>query len=940
MSSNVSMANKAELDQLVRKEYASVIVGGRERNSEVFVGKARLEPVENKKTGKTVMVRRAGTTMSQPLGWMTHPIMDYLSPDWRLSKVTYDRKDESPQSYCETTIARHTLSWCRGEGTVFADLNNEDGTKMTQKEMYDILGVVENFRSPAKWGKRVSRILSVQYKPAQYGIFAPNSFKVVESRILNEKAWDGAIVMSRADFNRLLMKFQFKEGTPQAVIDASVKEMVKYNRFSLTLITDGQQFKGHLLVLDYLPDTGEYTLYTHEGAGKREFAFTNLDFFGVQAVKGHAHMDLDRQSLINLYDFFGVENLVKWLEAERDEVIEAIKTNKVVGLLDRTGAVEKKKDLDKLGSWLLASYATAGGNVMWFKSMVRQAGRTYLEKLGHGRLDGMRLPIPGGRMYIYTDSVFVDVVKVAYEHVGADAETVQEHLNAAIKQFELNSGTIRVLEEYSAIIVPSVDWDEISEISGGADHDDGYWLFGFEDTDGVKKVLFWRSPNARGEYLVAVEDGQWFKSYPKMDSAKLPPRIDTLPNEWLDLPREDSITNFDSYNPYRLIKEIERSVETMGHLGMFVLATSYEAWLNESTRASYRQEVVVDGTQKDGLDTSLALENIKSIIIKRVLHEKAPVSPIIYGRIAWCFGGLSWDELLESNPNINVTNDSWLDHLMEAVAAQIEIFNAQLDTLSREAFPPVELFVAGQSFVKQGAELSASYAKICEENNQDGTPDWDAIRQGTERKLAGFGEDAGNALLGAAAHIYAMSAERDNAASDSLLWLMGGKDSKNGGRLSGVGNMFIEMLQNIGLLSRYSVVENDEVYSHIEVDEFVTTTKPVAITITGGWYSLLKAQANGQAINFSKVTDATKAKLNQRLQEIAPKMAGIDIELRLGNVNNKPALLAYSVRTGAEIGVAHTHQIPQEMFENKKLNIKFIYCTAHAKQSNLVCVCA
>lgn len=942
-NNEVAMPKKPFLAELVRSEFASIIVGGRERNSYVTVGEAKLEKVRDEK-GRVFETKTPGTTKIQPLGWMSHPLMDYISPEWRLSKVTYDLINKGPGNYAISTISDHTLAWSRGEGTVFADINNEDGTKMTQAQMYEILGVVENFSNPARWAKRVSRALSVQYKPGQWGIFAPRTFTVVESELLDEKAWDGSNAISRKDFNKLITRLMYKLGTPQAILDAAVKELLKYNRFSLTLMTsDGQQFKGHLVVLDYLPETDGITIYTHKGAGKKEFGITKFEFFGVQAVKAHDHMDLDRQSLINLHHFFGNENLIKWLNDERKLIIEAIRNNDVAELLDRTGKTDKVSNLEKLENWLLASYATAGGNIMWFRSMVRQAGKTYKDKIKHTRSGGMRMPIPGGRAYVFTDSVFIDVVRVACEHVGMKQADTNALVDYATSEFSLKSGTVRVVEEYSAIIIPTSDWNDVSAISGGADQDDGYWLFGFTDTDGTQKVLFWRSPNARGEYLLATEDGNFFHSYPQMDSSKLPPRIDTLPNKWLELPKEEANKQFKQYTPYRLRKEIERSIKTMGHLGKFVNATSYEAWLNESTLTSYRQEVVVDGTQKDGQDTTPALDNAKSVISKRVLIDKAPVSPIVYDRIKWCLNGIAWEELLELY-DINVTTDSWLDHLMEAVVAQLDIFDAELEELAKEAFPPVELFVAGQKYAKEGADLVRFYSnEVTKQGKLAQTGErfnMDSVREETEKYLfTKYEGNSGDVLLGAAAQIYANSAERDSEAKDSLLWLMGPKDLINGGRKAGIGNTFIAMLQSIGVLNEYHVVASEDGYGEIEQKQFTTTSKPIAITVTSAWYGVMLAKQGKESSGY--VSDALKAQYVNELETIAPKMVGLDIELRVENINGTDKLLAYSTRSNRKIGFANVHHIPTEQLVNRKLNIKFnFFSRINATGANLILVAA
>ncbi|MCP4357746.1 MAG: hypothetical protein GY796_07000, partial [Chloroflexi bacterium] len=201
--------------------------------------------------------------------------------------------------------------------------------------------------------------------------------------------------------------------------------------------------------------------------------------------------------------------------------------------------IDKYTTLEDMQSWPLREYLASGGHPMWFRSHVKGLMNQHLKRLNHSTLEKMRLPIPGGRHYVMSETV---------------------GKRTGVKGLDVPRGYIHIDDKRGTAWVNDEDWLALPDspknvgiagILGGADHDDALWLHPFTDHDGEQKVLAWHSPNQVGEYVVlkpidnshnlswSMPDGGAV-SYPQADSRELPPRVDFTETAYLGLVDPDS----------------------------------------------------------------------------------------------------------------------------------------------------------------------------------------------------------------------------------------------------------------------------------------------------------------------------------------------------------------------------------------------------------------
>ncbi|MBK7180346.1 MAG: hypothetical protein IPH82_24700 [Chloroflexi bacterium] len=463
--------------------------------------------------------------------------------------------------------------------------------------------------------KRLSRIM----RPFRYwGFFADSDITIDYNPHLDGRLWDGSGQVSRGFIQRLADTLPLDERHRQ--------ELLSSGRFEVTTLHSGGQDKGHVLVVDDL--AVDFMFPT--GSAKQELRLANPSgdsgqasrtFIGLHPVHSDDQMCLDIQSLINLYPFFQPEQLLVWAEMESALFLDGIRSGRLERLLNRLpdmaslpddakDLADDAKDLaddaladakaladadpDALGDgrdgWHVGEYIASGGRLMWFAGMVKAVARQHLNRLG-SRASKLRLPVPGGRYYLFP---------------------------AAVGRRQVPSGHVELDPASATAWVNDADWLEtIVDVLGGCDGDDAVWVFPFSDLgDGrLAKLLLWRSPNQVGEYVLlrptaASQPIAWETVaaplvFPALNSRRLPPRIDTVAHQYGTLTAvgsgRDSGT---AYTVAAMDAAIHQAAANQGVLGShcnaLMVCKAVYGRLPDSLPATL--EAVIDGSVKSGLD--------------------------------------------------------------------------------------------------------------------------------------------------------------------------------------------------------------------------------------------------------------------------------------------------------------------------------------------------
>lgn len=755
--------------------------------------------------------------MFQKLGYQEYPMLDMAFDEWRITAIKYG--SEAASNYIKGTLTSHSYAYVKDEGAIFIDamLN---GKKVTEREYEELMGFTASMKNGGyKMSKRYSRWQGI-FKPYQWAIFDRSELTIVYNPELDEKEHDGIIFLSPRFMGKMERKVSSMPRLREVAKTIKKNNMRIYrtdagNRLEATVMADEQQLKGHAIqtVSNHVMLDGKmvaFDIMVPAKAGKPEIAYrADQVFVGLKGIKGHDHMALDFQSLVNLVDFFGVDPLLEELKAAGSNWLAAIENGDAAYVLDRSGSIDKLTGIDKLRSWVLADFCTSGGDLMWFAGMVRKAAATFEKQLSMRTLGKHRFPVLGGRWYIAADS------------------------SLSVK---LQPGHARILDDRASLAVPAAEYvGYIQKVLGGCDGDDGVWVRPFTDHDGLRKLLIWRSPNGEGEYIVMLADsyGYQFSKYPEMDSRKLPPRIDTVKKEWQHLPAIEKADVPDQYRSESLIFDIMRAENSAGNLGTFIntqMAVKMHGWDYD---CPFPQEEMVDYTVKDGGDTTPGRQWAEETVRDAVIKRKLPVSRHIIHRIAFA---LNPKEIA----SLKHTEGNWIDVLLNGARAYLDIFKQQTEMLAAKATPPMQVWSYGKSTILEGSELRQSYRELCRlhglDQSSNPTPEqWSRVLGELYKLLPEGSIERQNLLLGVAASIYAQNADRDTAANDGLLWMSNPHRNEES-----MGSIMVSALRRVvPEMIAYEMEKLDNEYGIIKrvarKDEG-GEVNPTFVKITGMWY--------------------------------------------------------------------------------------------------------
>jgi hypothetical protein len=726
--------------------------------------------------------------------------------------------------------------------------------------------------------KRLSRILRPQYVTAFFDV-AEVYIQYMDLDDIGVKVWDGAGLISRSMLERMIAELPDVSESKRAQL---IREIKHGQRVEFTIMTENGQDKGHCIVSDTLQS--DFLLPQDT---KREVKLVNgQTFVGINFVHGHADMRLDIQSLINLYPFFEEQQLEKWLHDEGELFIHSIETGDVGAAMAR---IDRFTTIEDVQSWPLREYLASGGDPMWFASHVKSFANQHLERLNYATLGKMRFPIPGGRQYVMPVGVG--------QQAGLDVQ--------------VGRGEIYIDPQHSTAWVNDEDWVQLQDaregiagILGGADNDDALWLHPFEDYDGERKVLAWRSPNQAGEYVILKptmnsDDLAWQSldgqiTYPKADSRKLMARIDTLQPDYLNLVNPftaGGLGEGQGYSVNVMQAAIDRAIANQGALGAYCnsLMLSKALYGTLPNQPPAPLEAVIDGSVKLGTDLSPILAWTRAAATK-ILEQRKPIPELLQGRLG---------SVPPGTPSPKKSFNHWLDRLQAIVKQHIQTISEKRDALVRQTMPPRAIFdhtFAQSETIALGAKLNQVYTstikQIAKNKSELTQEDYDAARHTAEQYLHNFPNDMQTSILrGAIVSAYL----RNEPGSDAALWLAGAKIE--GGRKSSIGQQTVQALREVGVLDEIANIDG-----RVTTYPGASASEPAyrTIGINGVWQNIFQRWAahNNHNPDETKSPEAHQAIrwAKQRVSQMLENGQSVHLHVREEELNGQLRKIVYDTQ--------------------------------------------
>ncbi|MBA3530385.1 MAG: hypothetical protein H0T73_00495 [Ardenticatenales bacterium] len=664
--------------------------------------------------------------------------------------------------------------------------------------------------SMQKGGYLLSKRMSRLFHPYKiWSFFAADEIRIVHRPDWDTKLWDGCGCVSRRFLRELLLPTladlpEEKRRTYEAELRAT-------RRWEITVAHEHGEEKGDVVVFDTLPGDADFLFPA--GSAKPELCQTASIFVGLATAR-HAKdgMRFDPQSLINLHPFLEPAQLMAWVEMESELFLEALETGRAGRVYSRLVCDEAR--LAKLSGWTMAEYLVSGGDLRHFASITREVGREHIRRLTGKVQEKLRFPGPGGRYYI---------------------------MPAVVGEREVPRGYIELDRRYATAWVNDEDWlESLVELLGGCDGDDALWVLPFTDHDDTRQVLIWRSPNQLGEYALLrptehSHEIRWrcaggeVLTWPRMDSRKLPPRVDTVDYEYLTLKEAPMPYEAPAYSVAAMKQTIRLAMANRGTLGAHcnLLMLTKALYGRLPRRLPATLETIIDGAVKRFID----LSPVKAWVAEAALAIVAQGKPVPEALL---------DRLLPMLPRevrsqVVVSTDHWLDELLAAVDAHCAWYEGEVEALAAHAMPPAEFFLCLDPAWKQaGRWLRQCYADCLREGGTQ-----DEARVACETFLAGYEEgERAQILLAAAACCYTLGKhDPDGEFSDNVIWQLGAK-SPSGERTPGIAHAFIQALRGIGLLG----VPRWSGGGLVVGASLAEVTPGVPVTLNGTWANLLRVR--------------------------------------------------------------------------------------------------
>jgi hypothetical protein len=720
-------------------------------------------------------------------------------PDWNSYWTDEDHPSLTP-----------TLRWIHEDDVVDLYLPDESGQWMSAESFLKHAGLELSLNKGGfVLSKRISRVFR---RYLSGGFFRKSTINIeyMEQDDREAQIWDGGGVVSRKMLIRMIRKLPILTDKQKYRAKQYLKTA---KRVEFTILTDKGQDKGHAMVTD---EDVEWDFLLPQDT-KDQIRFNNNSVFvGFDFPHGSDEHLLDMQSMMNLYPFYDEEYMTTCLKQEGQVFIQGVETNKAEIALKKIGHLNT---LDDLGDWWLSEYFASGGHTMHYAGVVRAIVGQHLTRLRHKQLGRMRLPVNGGRYYVITEAIG----------------------KAAGMNINIPPGHCKIDADTGTLWVNDTDWgDFISGVTGGADHDDGYWIHQFRDTSDnlAPKILAWRSPNQMGEYIVLKPTDDchtimWDVSldeqtcWREADSSLLPPRIDSLDIDTLDAvpePSDDLGQLLGKYTVEKMNSTINRAMTNAGGLGWYcnILITAAGIWGKAPKKPPALLEHIIDANVKTGADLKAVKQWCKAAVAT-ILNKKIPIPELLIPRVT------KYPEKATRHAG------HWSDTLLANVKAHIIHIEKERERIASNTQPPRKLIQLGKQYAHLGEGLISEYSRAWSQAKGIDFIEVGRIAQILElaqEYSLGYlemTEDKKHALLGA---IYCAYTKAKGAPRDTVVWQ------------PEIAKLTLDALRSIEVLATITVKHNKLVVSSIPDLETVNR-----ISVGNVWF------------NTARMTGLTKADL-------------------------------------------------------------------------------
>lgn len=693
----------------------------------------------------------------------------------------------------------------------------------------DLLGWQVSFKkSPATASKRLSRML----RPYRYGAENIN-LSIWEDCSLDPKVWDGVFQVSR----EFVLKCDQYLGTlPAKSYKRHMAELEHWPRWELTVMGQFGQYKGHAIVTDLPPGVD---IRCPVGVAKTEFR-SDYQFAGLNAVHGSESMKLDIQSLINLLNFFGVSNLTRWLEESTRHVLKGIINGDTPELAKMLYNLNGAEAIDRLDEWSVGAYIVSGGKIEWFSKAITGAADQYKSQL-RSQSDGMRWPIPGGGAYI------------------APASMNGKYVEQGKCLLDWSTASIYIADE---------DWIAYSRRNGGFDADDRHWVVTFKDkADGCDKVLFWRSPNQSGEYLLcqpmpSSDITTWIDgTIPELNSNDLPAPIESQGNRYGTIQRLDAVGMYpDHYESQALWLTIDQCIKNLGVLGRFcnMLMVHMAVFDDSPHDLPAKLEDVIDFTVKEVGDLGPVRLWIQKIALDLSGHEiPKALAPRLAGMV---------------DTKLSYTTGHEIDQLVEAMQKVMAWFDDEVNQVANKAMPPISLFEYGRDHMPKVTEMRSLYGQYLRKIIEQRVPnkeDMQAVKELIQKKLAEFEtSEHPDLMYGLVSNVYTLGAHGIGAKDRGYI--------RDGILFNAVGEQFIETLRRQGLIGdiEWNGVSAELIYNCPALD----LTRPLNMLMKQVWYNLYRLHTK-QDVPMGQISKDKRVEYKDIVKKFIPSWIGASFTL-------------------------------------------------------------
>ena len=260
------------------------------------------------------------------IGKMQYPFLSQFD-QWTI-ETSLIKTEEEVQAVSDDSCDP-TLMWV-GDGKV----NRLFIPGMSAEDFWQVTGLRPSMEKGGfTLSKRLKRVLS----PERFCAFMlKESVSIQHDESLNRELWDGCGQVSVQFVEKFIRRLNLTQ--------RDENELLKSNRFEITLMHEGGQEKGHVVVTDGLEADFRFPQESFKTQLRLEGDHV---FVALNPIHKHDSMLLDIQSLINLHPFFSNAQLLawhrEWLQTFAVGICEGKQTT---AMLQRLAHIESEEELD------------------------------------------------------------------------------------------------------------------------------------------------------------------------------------------------------------------------------------------------------------------------------------------------------------------------------------------------------------------------------------------------------------------------------------------------------------------------------------------------------------------------------------------------------------------------------------------------------------------